>query len=62
MEEKKKYVKPEMDITEFDTEDVITTSGNICDVHTSGHATCHGYNFDTGDADWWDNCGGGGSN
>jgi len=24
---KKKYVKPEMEITEFDIEDVITTSG-----------------------------------
>lgn len=23
----KKYVTPEMDITEFDTEDIITTSG-----------------------------------
>lgn len=25
---KKKYTTPEMDITEFDVEDVITTSGN----------------------------------
>ena len=27
MEEKKPYVSPEMEITVFDTEDVITTSG-----------------------------------
>lgn len=26
---KKLYIKPEMEITEFDTEDVITTSGDI---------------------------------
>ena len=25
---KKKYVKPELEITEFEVEDVITTSGN----------------------------------
>lgn len=27
MENEKKYVTPEMEITEFETEDVITTSG-----------------------------------
>lgn len=26
--DKKNYITPEMEITEFDTEDVITTSGN----------------------------------
>ena len=29
--EMKKYVTPEMEITEFDTEDVITTSGDGSD-------------------------------
>lgn len=27
MEEEKKYVTPQMEITEFETEDIITTSG-----------------------------------
>ena len=48
-EEKKRYMTPEMDITEFDTEDVITTSGEPeCEEDCIEYSSCPGNQVHSG--------------